>query len=745
MYPQTTPQPTNVPQSDASQGVSPAAESFQPPAVTESNDRQQVIDKLKNATNVLVTVGSNSTVDELSSALGLTLLLDKLGKHATTVFSGEIPRAIEFLDPEATFEDNVDSLRDFIIALDKEKADKLRYKVEEDVVRIFITPYKTKISEKDLNFSQGDFNVDVIVALGVVARDDLDKAITAHGRILHDATVVTVNVGAQTSTLGSINWNEQKASSIAEMLVDVGSSFGDNLLDSQISTAYLTGIVASTNRFSNEKTSPKVMTLAAQLMAAGANQQLIASNLRQDGVLSENVRKPGEDHAKESEVVVDHKDSSSNKKPEVADEDKKTAKDSKKPKLDLDDELDSPNKDETPKPPDFPPKANDEVQKASEVASIDLPDDLKKQLEPTEDDTKVVEPPISDLKIDTAASSEPTVPPEPVEASDDQPSFNATMAQVAADKAAPTLEDGSQPLPPLPSLNSAPSTQPSQPNFSVPTSSLQDDQQEELDGKDNALEEARRAVESAAEAQPFNPANNPIESIGAQPLPSLNHDPLASPGIDEALQPSVTTSLEPLPSVEVPSQDLSSEPAVDSLEGVSSALPPPPAPDKSFLEGGLDEPDTSPMDSFMSAHAKPTIEPEQESTEIGSASVEPQNSTPDFSGGLPPLPPTPPIAPGDPGLPPPPPLPGQELVQPPVDGGLTPQVQPAFMQDLPASQNQWTQAGDEVAAKKAAEEQNRQAKMDQMTSQYDSAVDKNLEIQGLPPINSDINSPPPAS
>jgi hypothetical protein len=52
-------------------------------------------------------------------------------------------------------------------------------------------------------------------------------------------------------------------------------------LDKQISTALLTGIVAATDRFSNTHTSARVMTMAAQLMAAGADQQLIAAKLQQ--------------------------------------------------------------------------------------------------------------------------------------------------------------------------------------------------------------------------------------------------------------------------------------------------------------------------------------------------------------------------------------------------------------------------------------------------------------------------------
>jgi nanoRNase/pAp phosphatase (c-di-AMP/oligoRNAs hydrolase) len=240
--------------------------------------QQQLIERIRQAQNILVTVSANPSVDQLSAAIGLTLALNKLEKHGTAVFSGQVPSTIEFLKPEATLEKNTDSLRDFIIALDKSKADKLRYKVEDQVVRIFITPYKTSLSQKDLDFSQGDFNVDVVVCLGVTEQQDLDTAITAHGRILHDATVVSVSTHGQGS-LGSINWVDPAASSLSEMMVSLCEALDKKSLDNQIATALLTGIVANTERFRNEKTSPKTMSAAAQLMASGANQQLIATEL----------------------------------------------------------------------------------------------------------------------------------------------------------------------------------------------------------------------------------------------------------------------------------------------------------------------------------------------------------------------------------------------------------------------------------------------------------------------------------
>jgi hypothetical protein len=244
------------------------------------NPKTQIVDRIKQANNVLVTVSANPSVDQLSAAIGLTLMLNKLGKHGTAVFSGKVPSTIEFLEPEKTLEKTTDSLRDFIIALDKSKADKLRYKVEENIVKIFITPYKTSISENDLNFSEGDFNVDVVVALGVAAQTDLDQAITANGRILHDATVISINNGPG-GELGGIHWLDEAASSLSEMVFSLSSDLDKSLLDKQIATALLTGIVAETERFSNEKTSPLTMSVSAELMKAGANQQLVATKLQE--------------------------------------------------------------------------------------------------------------------------------------------------------------------------------------------------------------------------------------------------------------------------------------------------------------------------------------------------------------------------------------------------------------------------------------------------------------------------------
>ena len=249
----------------------------------------KVAERIRTSDNVLVALSKDPTVDELSAALGLTFILDKIGKRATAIFSGSIPNAIEFLEPEKTFEANTDSLQDFIIALDKEKADHLRYKIEGDYVKVFITPYKTTIDERDMEFSHGDYNVDLVISLNVSDTGDLDAALSEYGRIMHDATSINISAGVAGS-FGDIEWGNPEASSVSEMIGALADAVKDkdDILDKSISTALLAGIVAATNRFSNERTTPETMAMASRLMAAGADQQLISSSIPVE-ILTEDV------------------------------------------------------------------------------------------------------------------------------------------------------------------------------------------------------------------------------------------------------------------------------------------------------------------------------------------------------------------------------------------------------------------------------------------------------------------------
>lgn len=600
------------------------------------DQKQQLIDRIGQAKNILVTVSADPSIDQLAACLGLTIWLNKIGKHATAVFSGEVPSTLEFLQPAETLEKNTNSLRDFIIALDKSKADKLRYKVEDNVVKIFITPYRTSLSADDLEFSQGDFNVDVVIALGVSAQADLDTAITAHGRILHDATVATITIGAAASELGSISWHDAQASSLSELATSLGNALDKTQLDGQIATALLTGIVAETDRFSNEKTTPETMTVSAQLMGAGANQQLVASKLEE----------PPEPPAEEE--------------PEVSDEELQAEPvEATPPPTDGTIQIEHPAEEESVAEPDFDTSTLPSVAEPSEPA------------ETTPEPTPEIQPdqttePITTDEQASAASDAPTEADEQAHShgkivieppkDDEQPTSEELLNEAAAALAAPAAPDDAVPtqpgqqfqpappdwLPPQPWMNTpVPQTpaaaeptvpeptpaEPAEPQAPAtpepeaepitppPTDTLADIERTVQDEEATAAAEppadsttvdaARDKVMEAINSVPDpNPA--PIEALNAQPIN------LDTPTTPESTSPVEPTSTDQPVDPTQPGQSLAFDPSafevandtelaspapIDTTVGATPAPEPPaPAPE---LTGEVQQPFTLPVPASL--------------------------------------------------------------------------------------------------------------------------------------------------
>lgn len=237
----------------------------------------EVLAKIDAAESVLVALSSDPSVDEIAAAMGLSMALDNAGKRATAIYSGQTPNVLEFLKPEERFETGTESLQDFVIALNKDKADHLRYKIDGDFVKVYVTPYKTTISDEDLEFSRGDFNVDLVISLNVPAATELDAALKEHGRIMHDATSINITTGVA-GKFGDLEWVDPRASSVSEMVAKLAFEL-DTEIDPPTATALLTGLMAATDRFSGPMTTPDSMMLAARLMSAGADQQLVAQNM----------------------------------------------------------------------------------------------------------------------------------------------------------------------------------------------------------------------------------------------------------------------------------------------------------------------------------------------------------------------------------------------------------------------------------------------------------------------------------
>ncbi len=262
---------------------------------TELTPKQQASEAVRQARTILVATGAHPSNDQVAAVIALTSILRKFDKKVTAIISDQIPPALSFLSGE-TLDRSLSGQRDFILKVDLKKAevDSLKYTIEDGKLNVHITPLKGGFAPSDVTFAYGAYKYDLAIVLGVATRARMDRVFTDNPQIMAEVPIVNFDFHRSNENYGAINLIDGNAASLCEMLVALSESLQTGLIDEPIATALLTGIIASTDRFTAIHTTPKSLTVAAQMMAAGAKQQLIVQNLYRGGGQKDD-RKDGRD------------------------------------------------------------------------------------------------------------------------------------------------------------------------------------------------------------------------------------------------------------------------------------------------------------------------------------------------------------------------------------------------------------------------------------------------------------------
>lgn len=258
--------------------------------MTELSPKQQVVDILKNNQKFLILTHKDPDGDAIGSMLSLALSLNRLGKEVFAYSGDSLPSVYNYLPKLDTISNDFSGKRSFIISLDVSnvKADKIMYKVLDNKLEIIVTPKDGQFEEKMVSFPKGGFNFDAVIALDSTDLERLGSVYDEHSEIFYEVPVVNIDHHAGNNHFGKINLVDLTATSTSEILVSLIESLtGDpKFFDENIATALLTGIITDTNSFQNTNTTPKSLTVAAQLVAAGADQQGIIKNIYKTKPLS---------------------------------------------------------------------------------------------------------------------------------------------------------------------------------------------------------------------------------------------------------------------------------------------------------------------------------------------------------------------------------------------------------------------------------------------------------------------------
>jgi phosphoesterase RecJ-like protein len=246
--------------------------------------KQQAVDLITRALNILVVSHRNPDGDSLGSMIALKLTLEKLGKTVTMACSDTPGQIFSFLPNISDILAKIDVSKDLVISVDLKngKLKKLGYKKieNENRVEILVTPETGRFEESDVSAHIKGARYDLIISLDTPNLERLGE-LAEPADIFYEVPVINIDHHPANERFGKVNWVELVATSTSEILVSLIEAMQKDkpLLDEKIATALLTGLIYDTSSFQNINTTPKSLTIAAQLVAAGGAQQEIVKNL----------------------------------------------------------------------------------------------------------------------------------------------------------------------------------------------------------------------------------------------------------------------------------------------------------------------------------------------------------------------------------------------------------------------------------------------------------------------------------
>lgn len=247
--------------------------------------QQQIIDLIKASQKILIMPSSPPDGDSIGSALALTIALKKLGKEVTVVCPESVPDTYHFLPSTSIIGDHVVASKDFVITIDTQniKIANIKQIDENQKVNLIITPVNGRLTQDQISFNYGPERYDLIITVDTGGVEQLGHLYSDHVEMFHQIPVINIDHHFSNEHFGRINFVDVMAPSTTELLIGLlelmEKDSGIKLIDEDIATLLLAGIITDTGSFQNANTSPRAFDGSAKLVQYGARQQEIIQHI----------------------------------------------------------------------------------------------------------------------------------------------------------------------------------------------------------------------------------------------------------------------------------------------------------------------------------------------------------------------------------------------------------------------------------------------------------------------------------
>ena len=243
---------------------------------------EQFLHALEKADRPLILLHERANVDDFSSAFGVAALLAKMQKPveiATT--GGSIPRSLQFLKTTVPVRGDLPNIRKLTLHLNvnEAKIDELSYDVKDGELNIHLLPKSGHWSEKDVRVTTEQYRYDLVITIGVSELEALGSLYKQYADFLFQTPIINIDHDTRNEHFGQMNLVDIKAVACSEVCHELFRNIDQSLIDEEVATFFLCGMIAKTKSFRNENVTPKTLKIASNLIAAGARRDEIVEHL----------------------------------------------------------------------------------------------------------------------------------------------------------------------------------------------------------------------------------------------------------------------------------------------------------------------------------------------------------------------------------------------------------------------------------------------------------------------------------
>ena len=253
------------------------------------NLEQQIIKQITKAQNILI-VFPEGEGDALASALALFIFLKNLNKTVDVAANtnSSLGDPLQFLPSYHDIKRDLNNLRQFIVSINihQAKIKQIKYTLNQETLNFIISPKQGWFKSEDVSSRAGQFKYDLIITIGANDLESLGEIYDSAVEFFYKTPLINLDRQSTNEDFGQINLVDLNAVANAEILFYFLKNYRQDLIDEDVATCLLAGIIIQTKNFKTSNLTPRILLTASKLISLGARREEIVKNLYRSRSLS---------------------------------------------------------------------------------------------------------------------------------------------------------------------------------------------------------------------------------------------------------------------------------------------------------------------------------------------------------------------------------------------------------------------------------------------------------------------------